>query len=182
MLTNSVAMADAVRFLYFSEFYGQHFPEITSGQLWRLITPIFIHSGLLHLAFNMMWLFQLGGMMERLEGKRTLLVMLLTLATLCNVAQYLVSGPLFGGMSGVIYGLLGYIWMMTRYSSKSYNLQQQTVVFMVIWMVVCLVGLVPNVANTQHVVGFVSGILFGFLRSGGIKTWRRRQDFRKKFD
>lgn len=179
-LIQFMALGEVMSYLSFSEYYGRSFPEIASGQLWRIVTPIFIHGGLLHLGFNMLWLYQLGGMIEGEEGSRYFLLMVLIFAGLCNTAQYLVSGPLFGGMSGVVYGLLGYIWMMSRYSARQYAIQPQTVVFMLIWMLICLVGIIPNVANTQHVVGFGCGTAFGFFRSGGLKTWRRRREFKRR--
>ena len=182
LVANVAMFAGHAHLFYFSEYYGRAFPEIAAGQVWRLITPIFIHSGGLHLIFNMMWLFQLGGMIERLEGQRTLIVMTLLIGIVCNVAQYLVSGPMFGGLSGVIYGLLAYIWMMSRYGSKQYVIAQQTFVFMMIWLVICLVGLIPNVANTQHVVGFLAGAVFGYFRSGGWKISRRRRAFKRKME
>ncbi len=172
---------NVTRVLYFSEFYGRDFPEIRDGQAWRLVTPIFLHGGWLHLIFNMMWLFQLGGMIEILEGPRRLLLLTLVLAVLANTTQYLISGPNFLGMSGVVYGYLGYVWMMSRHSAGSrYVMPTQTVYFMVCWMIACLVGIIPGVANGEHVAGFVVGTAWGFLRSGYIGAARRRQRFKDK--
>jgi len=166
--------------LYYSEFMGRGFPEIRNGQVWRIITPIFMHGGLLHIVFNMLWLHQLATQVEKVEGPRYILLMVLSLAAIANTGQYLVSGPLFVGMSGVVYGLLGYIWMMTRYKYNSpYTLSQGTVTFMVIWMLICLVGIIPHVANTEHVLGFCTGTFWGLLKSGGIKAEWRRYNYKK---
>src|SRR5262249_27422424 len=152
------------RLLYFSEYMGRSFPEISDGQVWRLVTPIFLHGGWLHLLFNMLWLFELGGMIEILEGPRKLATLMLVLAVLATTAQYMLSGPSFLGMSGVVYGLLGYVWMMSRHHAGTrYVMPTQTVYFMLVWLVVCLVGIIPNVANAEHVVGFVVGTAWGFL-------------------
>jgi rhomboid protease GlpG len=167
--------------LYFSTYYGKAFPEIRAGEVWRLVTPIFLHGGLLHLLFNMLWLYQLGGQIERQESSRSVTVMVLVFAIICNTAQYLVSGPLFVGMSGVVYGLLGYIWMMTRFQvGTRYMLSEQTVTFMLLWLGLCLVGLIPHVANTEHVVGMLLGVAWGFVRSGGWSQMRRRRRWRKQ--
>ena len=167
--------------LYFSEFLGTSFPEIRAGQIWRLVTPIFLHGGLLHLVFNMLWLHQLGGQIETHESSRYLAVMVLVFAILCNTGQYVVSGPLFVGMSGVVYGLLGYIWMMTQFQVPTlYMLSQQTVMFMLMWLGLCLVGIIPHVANTEHVIGVLSGVVWGFVRSGGWHQMQRRRRFRKQ--
>jgi GlpG protein len=167
--------------LYFSAYLGRTFPEIRAGQVWRLVTPAFLHGGLLHLLFNMLWLYQLGGQIEVQESGRAVAVMVLVFASLCNTAQYLVSGPLFVGMSGVVYGLLGYIWMMTRFQvGTRYMLSEQTVMFMLLWLGLCLVGIIPYVANTEHVVGLLLGVMWGFVRSGGWGQMRRRRRWHKQ--
>src|SRR5690606_29018961 len=99
-------------------------------------------------------------------------------AILAHVAQYYVSGPFFVGFSGVVYAMLGYAWMMSRYKpGAGYAIPRDTVVFMTVWLVICLVGVMGNVANTEHVVGMISGTLYGFFRSGGWRSWRRRKAF-----
>lgn len=166
MASNIPSATGLVRSLYFSEYMGRSFPEILSGQIWRIFTPIFLHGGFLHLLFNMMWLWQLGGTIERIEKPWYFAALVLILAALCNTAQYLVSGPLFIGMSGVVYGLLGYIWIMSMYQPRSqYFISQGTIMFMMIWLVICLLGIIPNVANTQHVAGAVLGSSWGYLRA-----------------
>ena len=107
LLANLPAFAPLTAKLYFSEYLGTSFPEIRAGQVWRLVTPIFLHAGVLHLVFNMLWLYQLGGQIEAQESSGYFAVMVLVLAVICNTGQYVVSGPLFIGMSGVVYGLLG---------------------------------------------------------------------------
>jgi GlpG protein len=181
LLAHLPAFAPLTSKLYFSEYFGRAFPEIRAGQVWRLVTPIFLHAGVLHLVFNMLWLYQLGGQIETQESSRYFAIMVLVLAIICNTAQYLVSGPLFVGMSGVVYGLLGYIWMMTRFHIGTlYVLSQQTVLFMLAWLVLCLVRIIPNVANTEHVVGLLVGVVWGFWRSGGWGQMRRRRQFRRQ--
>ncbi len=139
-------------------------PEVRHGQVWRLFTPMFLHFGILHILFNMLWLRDLGSMVEARKGSWMLLLLVLVLAGTSNLAQYLVSGPTFGGMSGVVYGLLGYVWMQGRFDPASkLSLQPQTVRFMIIWFFVCLSGLVGPIANTVHAVGFAVGTAWGLL-------------------
>lgn len=181
LLSNVPALASLTHKLYFSAFLGTSFPEIRAGEVWRLVTPIFLHGGMLHLVFNMLWLYQLGGQIEAHESSRYFAVMVIVLAIICNTGQYVVSGPLFVGMSGVVYGLLGYIWMMTQFQAATlYMLSQQTVMFMLMWLGLCLVHIIPNVANTEHVLGVLSGVAWGFWRSGGWNQMRRRRRFRKQ--
>jgi GlpG protein len=167
-------------YLYYSEYNLRSFPEITDGQVWRLFTPIFLHSGIFHLGFNMYWVWLLGGQIEGIQGSRFLLFFVLVFAALCNTSQYLMSGPLFVGISGVVYALLGYIWMMSRFEAAGrYNIEPQTIVIMVIWLVICAVGIIKGVANTQHIVGFLGGTAFGYIYSGGLKSEIRRRRYRK---
>ena len=141
-------------------------PEVRHGQVWRLFTPVFLHFTLLHLLFNMLWLRDLGSMIEAHKGPGALLGLILAMAAFSNVAQYLHSGPMFGGMSGVVYGLFGYIWMQTRFNPASgLVLQAQTVTMMIVWFFVCLTGLVGHVANTAHAAGLGMGIAWGYVEA-----------------
>jgi rhomboid protease GlpG len=142
------------------------FPEVMNGQVWRLITPIFIHFGLIHLIFNMLWLRDLGTMIEYHQSSWVLGGLVLVTGVLSNVGQYLVSGPMFGGMSGVVYGLLGYIWIRGKYDPGSgLFLHRTIVIWMIVWFGICLTGLIGNVANIAHGVGLLIGIAWGFLSS-----------------
>ena len=139
-------------------------PEIWRGQIWRLFTPMFLHFSLPHILFNMLILRDLGSMIEARKNSRLLLLLVLVLAGTSNLAQHLVSGPTFGGMSGVNYGLLGYIWMQSRFNPASgLSLHSQTVAWAIVWFFLCLVGLIPHIANTVHAVGFGVGIAWGFI-------------------
>lgn len=139
-------------------------PEIRSGELWRLVTPIFIHFGILHLAFNMLWLWDLGGAIERVRSWLLLLQLVLIIGIFSNLAEYFFSGPAFGGMSGVVYGLLGYLWMQGHFNPRfGLYLRKPIVVMMLIWYVVCWTGLVGNIANMAHTVGLLIGIAWGFI-------------------
>jgi GlpG protein len=85
---------------------------------------------------------------------------------LSNLGQHYFKGPFFEGMSGVVYGLLGYIWMKGKFDPASgLYLHPQTVVMMLIWFFACLFKLIPNVANWAHGVGLVVGMAWGALSS-----------------
>jgi GlpG protein len=152
------------RWLFISEFRGAGLPEVANGQVWRLVTPILLHFSPLHILFNMLWLWQLGSMMELLRGWRRYLLFIVAIAVLSNLGQYVVAGPAFGGMSGVVYALLGYAWIRGRYDPTSgFFVEPQIVLFMTIWFFICLFGWIPGVANTAHAVGFAGGIAWGFI-------------------
>jgi GlpG protein len=135
-------------------------PEVAQGELWRLVTPIFLHFGRPHLFGNMLNLFFLGGSVEDAKGPRKYLSLVIGIAVASNVAQLVASGPAFGGMSGVDFGLIGYLWMKSRYApEEGFYLPQYVVIMAMIWMGVCLFGLVGPIANTAHTVGLMTGMI-----------------------
>jgi GlpG protein len=153
---------DDVRWLSI-QYGGMEFlAEVRAGQVWRLITPIFIHYGFLHLFFNMLWLSDLGAMIEKRQGMAKLALLVVILGIASNLGQYWMAGPWFGGMSGVIYGMLGYIWLRGHCDPASgLALTPTTVWMMLAWYFLCLFGLLGNVANYAHTFGLLIGVLWG---------------------
>jgi len=162
------ASQDVLQFLYIASPQSEGMADVASGQVWRLLTPVFIHFGIMHLVFNMMWLWDLGGLIESRKGPRFLALFLLAVGIASNLAQYLFAQSIFfGGMSGVVYGLLGYIWMQGRYNPRfGYALQQSTVIMMLVWYVLCWTGLLGPIANWAHTAGLLIGVAWGFLERG----------------
>ena len=153
---------------------GSQMPEILSGELWRLITPIFIHFGVIHILFNSLWLYDLGTTIEQLKGAPHLGLLIGFTGVSSNLAEYFWSGPLFGGMSGVVYGLLGYVWILGRLNPRSpLHLHPQIAIMMMIWFVICWTGLVGGIANMAHTVGLLTGLLLGYLYSPNKKLLSR---------
>ena len=95
------------------------------------------------------------------------------------LVQFELSGPLFGGMSGVVYGLFGFTWMQARYASRGYALNDQDTLWIMGWFVLCATGLVGRIANAQHALGLVFGLLAGmpayvaFRRSSAALTFEK---------
>lgn len=141
-------------------------PEIAHGQVWRLITPIFIHFGFLHIFFNMLWLNDLGSMIESRQSTWHLLLLVVVVAVCSNLAEfYIGKTPYFGGMSGVVYGLFGYIWLRGKFDPASgLYLHSSTVLMMIVWFFICFTGILP-IANTIHAVGLGMGLAWGYLSS-----------------
>lgn len=142
---------------------AQPLHDVSRGQVWRLITPIFIHFGVIHLVFNMFWLFDLGGQIERARRSPFLLALVAAAAIVPNVSEYFWSGPFFGGMSGVVYALFGYVWIKGKYEPHlNMGVSQQTVLIMMVWLVICMIGVIPNVANMAHGVGLIVGVAMAY--------------------
>lgn len=138
------------------------------GQYWRLITPAFLHFGILHVTFNTLWLWELGRKVELSVGRFHMLGLFLVMATVSNVAQFVFGGPsLFGGMSGVVYGLLGFSWV-GGVLNPAWGIKPRTglMVFMLGWLFFCMTGAMETlgfgaVANAAHVGGLLAGAVLG---------------------
>ena len=175
ILSNRGENRQAIMGLFITDFviddgritFMRNLPEIRHLQLWRLITPIFIHFGIMHIVFNMLWLRDLGSMVEGRQSALYLGVFTLVIAMASNLAQFFVSGsPSFGGMSGVVYGLIGYIWIRgKRDPGSGLYLHSSTVTMAMIWFFLCYTPFIPNVANTAHATGLVLGMVWGFISS-----------------
>jgi GlpG protein len=145
---------------------------IGRGELWRLFTPAFLHFGVFHIVFNGLWLWELGRRLEVTLGWRQYLLFVLVTGTLANVAQYCWSGPsLFGGMSGVVYALVGYIWMRQRQAPHpALAVPPGIIGFMLVFLVIGLTGIIDqfmqgSVANGAHLGGLMAGMAWGILGS-----------------
>jgi GlpG protein len=147
-------------------------PEVFHGEPWRVLTPIFLHFGLMHIAFNLLAFKDLGTAIEKLVGSWTLLALIWIVGIGSNLVQFHFGDTVvFGGMSGVVYGLLGYVWMKARFDPDSgFRLHQQTVVIMIGWFFLCAFGVIPNVANWAHGAGLVIGVVWGFLSAMVART------------
>ena len=155
--------------------------EVQNGEIWRVFTPIFIHGSFFHILFNMMWLYQIGSLIEKKEGSFFFGILICTVAVTSNFVFYLVVGPNVGGMSGVIYGLVGYLWAYRKVAPASqYFLDDGLIRFFFIWYVFCWVLTLvstrldfgASVANTVHGVGAFVGVLMGALRA-----YRKEESF-----
>jgi len=150
--------------------------SLASGQVWRLITPDFLHFSWTHIIFNSVMLWFLGSQIEWIDGRARLAVLFVVASLLSNGLQYLVSGPLFGGLSGVVYGILGYCWMSQRRRPR-FQFPPALVTFALVWMVIGFTPLpemlgLGRMANEAHLGGFVAGLLVAALSPLRGKRWR----------
>lgn len=144
--------------------YFTHTPfDLTES--WRFVSPAFLHFSALHIVFNLLWWWQLGGIVEKQHGKQRLLILFLFTASAANIAQYFLVGPYFGGLSGVVYGLVGYCWLYGIMNKSSrVNLANSYFMFLLAWLVFGFMDLLPtHVANYAHLVGLLAGLLMAFI-------------------
>jgi|TARA_B100001094_G_scaffold215372_1_gene209427 GlpG protein len=141
-----------------------------SNEWWRLITPMLIHFSFAHLIFNCLWIYVLGSKIELLDGHFVFANLVIFCSICSNLTQYFFGGPsLFGGLSGVIYGLLGYC-MIIEFENRQdrYGLPPALYLFMIVWLILGFLGILTlfgfgNVANFAHLGGLISGIIFAMI-------------------
>jgi len=152
------------------------------GQYWRLVTPVFLHFSWLHIVFNCLWLWDLGTRLEQVIGRFNMLMLFFVIAVVSNSAQDIFGGTgLFGGMSGVVYGLLGFSWVAPLLQPK-WRIQPMPALMavMVGWLLLCATGFVEQlglgaIANAAHFGGLACGAALGAIfglasRLGGDKA------------
>lgn len=145
---------------------------LARGEYWRFVTPAFLHFSILHLVFNGLWVWELGRRIERLNGAFFAVLFFLTTAFAANLSQYLWTeeATLFGGMSGVVYAYLGYIAVRHKISPHPITaLPRGVTTFMLVWLVICLTGIVDaviagGIANGAHLGGLLAGIAIALLQ------------------
>jgi GlpG protein len=115
----------------------------------------------------MLCLKDLGTLIEARQSTGQMAALVLLIGVLSNIGQYFFGGPGFGGMSGVIYGLFGYIWIRGKCDPTSgLFVDPRNVMMMIVWFFLCLFQIIPHVANTAHAVGLVMGVVWGALPLG----------------
>lgn len=168
---------------YFSQgmplsFDAPLFEKIRDGQVWRLITPIFLHYDLFHLFFNMIWLVVIGKQIEERLGPTRYIIFIILTAIFSNTLQYLMGGPNFLGFSGVLCAMLAFIWMRQKKAAwEGYQMQTSTFTFIMVFIIAmfCIQLLsffveiytqsafTPGIANTAHLSGAAIGAFLGSL-------------------
>ncbi len=171
-------------------YHGAMFEKIAEGEVWRLITPIFLHFDLLHIFFNVLWFILLGNQIEFRLGWFRYLILILATGLVSNAAQYLMSGPFFMGLSGVVVGMAGFIWARQQVAPwEGYLLHRFTLIFLGIFVVGMFVlqlvffilqitskfELTIGIANTAHLTGAAVGYLLGRMRLFAIQQHSYKQ-------
>jgi GlpG protein len=153
---------------------GAIFEQIGEGEVWRLWTPCILHGGFLHIFFNVLWMLILSSQVETRLGWWRFSLFILVAGILSNTAQYLMSGPLFFGLSGIVCALLGFIWTRQRIAPwEGYQLNRPTIIFILIFLLgmgaIQLFAFISElsggrtfetgIANTAHIAGLLVGII-----------------------
>ena len=147
----------------FNSLFGYLQFNATTPYTW--LTPAIMHFSAIHIIFNLMWWMYLGDKVTKELGNGYLVVIFLITALVSNWAQFILVAANFGGLSGVVYGLLGFCWLYGIFKPES-NLAISTSVvgFMLVWLVLGFADvLFMSMANWAHLGGLVSGAMLGTL-------------------
>ncbi len=173
LLIESSVAKSWVHYFTFQDFTGNTYiplsDSLARGEIWRLLTPAFLHFGIFHVLFNSLWMWDLGRRLEFFLGRWHFLLFFVVTAVASNVVQYVWSGSSnFGGMSGVVYALVGFIAVRQRLAPHPLVTVPPVLIgFMLFWLVLCMTGAVDyfisgSVANAAHVGGLVAGAIYAF--------------------
>lgn len=167
-LENMNALTRAMLFPDFS--YGtriinldQVLANFSLVQFFKMVSPILLHGGLIHLAFNMLWLWEFGRRIEALQPSWVMIPLVLIIALVSDTAQFLYAGSIyFGGMSGVVYGLFGYIWMWQLFFPQKRLALPGVLIFFFLLMLVVMTAInLEFVADEAHIGGLLAGVVYG---------------------
>lgn len=147
-----------------------HFPTLrdksTFLELWRFITPVVMHFSNWHIFLNLLAWWILASLFERRWGPGRLFWVFLCIAVVSNAVQYLAANERFGGLSGVVYGMFGYLWAYSRLNIRcGFRNPNIVAIQIVLWLVLGFSGLADELigpmANMSHLGGLIVGLIMG---------------------
>jgi rhomboid protease GluP len=138
---------------------------IAEGEVWRFVTPIFLHSGFAHMLFNSFSLVLFGPPLEQMLGKMRFLLIYLAGGILANVATYFLNPLTYThvGSSGAIFALFGYYIAIILFKKHMLSQQNSQIILTITAIGLVMTFLQPNINVTAHIFGLLSGLLIGSL-------------------
>lgn len=138
---------------------------IMEGEVWRLATPIFVHSGFPHLLFNSFSLILFGPALERMLGKAKFSGVYLLTGISANLATLFLEPLTYihVGSSGAIFGLFGFYLAMILFRKGMLSKENSQTIITIAAIGVIMTFLQPNINITAHIFGLIAGLLVGRL-------------------
>ncbi|WP_394236593.1 rhomboid family intramembrane serine protease [Niallia oryzisoli] len=138
---------------------------IWQGEIWRLVTPIFLHSGFSHVLFNSFSLVLFGPALERLLGRFRFTWVYLATGVSANLATLLIEPVTYIhlGASGAIFGLFGMYISLIVFRKHLLSKDNRQLITTIAVISIIMTFLQPNINIISHLFGFLSGFLIGAL-------------------
>lgn len=148
---------------------------VDAGEIWRLMSCVFLHGDMLHIGLNMLALFGLGRILEAVYGPARVLLIFAVSGFTGSLAGHLVGGPVSVGASGAIFGLLGAGVAFGLLNGRDLPASMRRVLGrgLLPWVVLnIIIGFViPRIDNAGHVGGLIGGAAVAALLSDRLMPW-----------
>ncbi|NBH75921.1 rhomboid family intramembrane serine protease [Rodentibacter pneumotropicus] len=136
-------------------------------ELWRYISHSFVHLSNIHIIANLSWFWLFGSVIERYFGGRKLFFIFLVSAMVSGIVQNYFSGAGFFGLSGVVYAVLGYVFVVDKLNANIFNLPKGFFTMLLVGLIFGFISPLFDIyiGNAAHVSGLLVGLLWGFIDS-----------------
>ncbi|THA10313.1 rhomboid family intramembrane serine protease [Rodentibacter pneumotropicus] len=136
-------------------------------ELWRYISHSFVHLSNIHIIANLSWFWLFGSVIERYFGGRKLFFIFLVSAMVSGIVQNYFSGAGFFGLSGVVYAVLGYVFVVDKPNANIFNLPKGFFTMLLVGLIFGFISPLFDIyiGNAAHVSGLLVGLLWGFIDS-----------------
>lgn len=147
-----------------------HFPEDSAqyADVWRFFSHAVVHLSFTHILFNLTYWLIFATMIEKNNGSAKVLMLFVSIALISGIVQNFFSGPAFFGLSGVVYGVLGYVYVMSRFDRRQrYRLPGGFIYMLLVGIAVGFIGPLVDLhfGNAAHISGLAVGILIALFDS-----------------
>jgi rhomboid protease GluP len=151
---------------------AQYNQAVWDGEVWRLITSIFVHWDISHITFNMIGLLIYGATLEHFFTKKLFLITYLTSGLLGSVFSLLLGTPfsIGAGASGAIFGIMGACFVILAKENPNYICYSLMYLGLSVYN-----SFQPGIGTWAHIFGLVGGLLFGYLYV------RKQNDIKKAY-
>ncbi|QLB12326.1 GlpG protein [Bisgaardia hudsonensis] len=143
-----------------------HFPADTSqrGDIWRYLTHTLVHLSPWHILFNLTWWWIFGSAIERQLGIGKIVSIYIIAGIMSGIIQNYFSGYAFFGLSGVVYAVLGYVFIVNKFTpNNQFDVPNGFLIMLIVGIILGfispLIGI--NMGNAAHITGLVTGLILG---------------------
>lgn len=139
--------------------------ELGFWPVWRLSL---LHFSVMHLIFNLVWWWVIGQKIEQKDGQVALLVLIVVSGYMGNLAQWWLTGPAFGGASGITMAMLGWVGWRQLQRKIDYDLPSLLLPLMAGWMLFSifseyLFAIDSQTGHGAHIIGLASGLILAIF-------------------